>query len=1183
MQAARRFVATISGKVPLRTVLIVPFVLQIIAIVGLTGYLSYLAGKQAIEDLVSQLQEEVSDRVTDKLNTYLEAPQTINQINAGAIRLGLLNLNDVQSLDRYLWRQMKEFKDLTFIAIATETGNYIGIGRRPFFEFRLGILDRSMDGVTRTWSMGSQGNRATVREPLTNFDPRARSWYKAAVNKGRATWSTIYTARDTNQLLLPASQPVYGLNGELLGVVTATLTPSSLSEFLQELKVGDTGQTFIMERNGLLVATSTDEPPIRRSNQGVEERLLAIYSGNEVTRAIARHLEDEFADLTQIKTNQTLDYEFGGDRYFVQVKPLYDMSSEYLQEMQDLNWLVVVVVPESEFTGKIKENIRNTALLCLAALVVSIIISIVTSRWITKPLFELSQASESLSQGNWNQQVNARGSLELKTLGRAFNHMSHQLKLSHEQLAEYSKGLEKLVAERTEALRQSEEKFSTAFRFSPEPIAIATLADGKIIDANDSYLKRTGYSEEEVIGKSAKDLNLWVDPQDAQKVVQTLQEQGFIHNLEIDYRKKSGEIGTVLLSAEVIELNGEPCVLYVNSDISDRKQAEVALQQAKEAAEAANRAKSEFLANMSHELRTPLNAILGFTQVMLNDAQASTRQKDNLNIISRSGEHLLALINDVLDMSKIEAGRVTLNPTSFDLYYLLETLTEMLELRAKSKGLQLILDLAPGVPQYVKTDENKLRQVLINLLGNAVKFTHDGGVTLRVRQQTPATADSKSATIPASTEGEPPGDETQNAIVLQFEVEDTGTGIAPHEISKLFKPFVQTETGRQSNQGTGLGLTISRHFVQLMGGDITVTSTVGQGSIFQFEIQAQASSSTELTTPKTTRRVVGLAPGQPTYRILVVDDVRDNRLLMTQLIEPFGFEVQEASNGREAIALWERWHPHLIWMDMRMPVMDGYEATRQIRNKESIVKGQSSTESIVNRQPSQSSIVNRQSLSESIVNRQSLSESIVNRQLPIASNPESNDPEPLTTDHPPLTTDPQPLTTDHPPLTTDHPPLTTDHLPLTTDPQPLTKIIALTASAFEEERGVVLGAGCDDLVRKPFRASTIWEKLAEHLGVEFLYSDDVLITVADLTVQPSPLYIAPMSRYQAKATLTPERLQVMSIEWIDALHQAAVSGDDALALSLVAQIPKAHADLAIALTQLIDDFRLDTVSDLTER
>lgn len=370
---------------------------------------------------------------------------------------------------------------------------------------------------------------------------------------------------------------------------------------------------------------------------------------------------------------------------------------------------------------------------------------------------------------------------------------------------------------------------------------------------------------------------------------------------------KTGEINIVVQIGNQLEVALQQAQLLTQTQRQSQ-----ALQSAAFAADAANRAKSEFLANMSHELRTPLNAILGFTQIMSHDKTLLPEHQRNLTIINRAGEHLLDLINDILEMSKIEAGKTTLNVHNFDLIHLLNNLQEMMQGRAAAKGLQLKFEYLANIIKHIQADESKLRQVLLNILGNAIKFTETGSVTLRVR-------------MGAGNWGE------KNTQSLIFEVEDTGIGISNDEMSLLFEAFGQTEAGRNSQQGTGLGLAISRKYVQLMGGDITVTSTVGVGSTFSFHLQVGLVSADEILHQSTARSVIGLASQQGEYRILVVDDVADSRLLLVKLLSSIGFVVQEATNGQEAVAIWQQWHPQLIFMDMRMSVMDGYTATSFIR------------------------------------------------------------------------------------------------------------------------------------------------------------------------------------------------------------------------------------------------------------
>ncbi len=350
-------------------------------------------------------------------------------------------------------------------------------------------------------------------------------------------------------------------------------------------------------------------------------------------------------------------------------------------------------------------------------------------------------------------------------------------------------------------------------------------------------------------------------------------------------------------------------------EIAERKRAEAALLQAKETAEAANRAKSVFLANMSHELRTPLNAILGFSELMTRDPKLSPAQAENLAIINRSGEHLLGLINDVLDLAKIEAGRTALQEHAFDLHRLLDDLGDLFQLRAAAKGLVLHVTRAADVPQFVDADEGKLRQVLINLLGNAVKFTSAGSVDLFV--------------APVASQS------TAAICRLRCVVQDTGPGIPPKELATIFEPFVQGASGHTAPEGTGLGLPISRRFARLMGGDLNAFSTgiPGEGSRFEVVLPLRLAAITDVAPAQSTRaqHAIGLEPGQPVYRLLVVEDHAASRQLLVELLLQLGFAVRTAANGLEALQVWAEWQPHLIWMDMRMPVMDGHEATRQIK------------------------------------------------------------------------------------------------------------------------------------------------------------------------------------------------------------------------------------------------------------
>jgi len=529
------------------------------------------------------------------------------------------------------------------------------------------------------------------------------------------------------------------------------------------------------------------------------------------------------------------------------------------------------------------------------------------------------------------------------------------------------------------------------------------------------------------------------------------------------------------------------------------KQRTQELETATLAADAANRAKSQFLASMSHELRTPLNGILGFAQLMAHDPLLPTIHRENLEIILHSADHLLELINGVLDMSKIEAGHTTLNFDSCDLTLLLDSLQETFQLKAAGKGLQLVMEQGADVPRYVCTDGGKLRQILMNLLSNAIKFTATGTVSLRVSSQPldPKTVRQRQPGCETCSQGK---DAPQlPAYELQFEIEDTGVGITPADLRTLFQPFVQTESGRQSSQGTGLGLAISQKFAHLLGGVIQISSVLHQGTRVQLVIPVCQTAAIAPPREQTAPKVLGLMPHQPVYRLLIVEDRWTHRRLLNQMLAPLGFEVRQAENGQVAVNQWEQWQPHLIWMDIRMPVMDGYEAIRQIREREQAGFPQGS----ISPSPANPAVAPQQVR------------------------------EPW-------------------------------HEVSSEAPKGRTKIIALTASAFDNERERLLEMGCDDFVRKPFQEQEIFAKLHEHLGVQFIYADQ----------EPAAAIAADV--------LSPESLATLPADWLKNFREATIELRIETMLSLIHQLRDRYPNLANRLTELTETFQYDQLIALLD-
>lgn len=1071
------WLSNVAKTVPLRRILVVPFVLQIGLAVGLTGWLSIRNGQQAVNDVASQLRSEVTARIQQYLQTYVETPHKINQLNANGVRLGEVDVQNLSALEQHLWYQLETFDSVTAIYVGSEYGEHVAVERNDEGRFQVKLSGEASGHEIRIYAADRPGSYTKLLRSRPNYDPRTRPWYQSAVKSRTANWGGIYRLFATPKYVLNASLPIYDSRGSLLGVAAVDFSLTGISQFLRSLTIGRSGETFIVERRtGLLVGSSATQQPYIITNptapitQQNPVRVQAAQSSDPLTRQTTQYLQQRFGNFAQIGKAQQLDFDLNGQRQFLQVVPL--------TTQEGLDWLIVVVVPESDFMDQIQLNTRNTILLCLGAFGFAIVLGILTARWITQPILSLASAAESISKGNLDQTVPMNGTKELNLLAQVFNRMVTQLRESWSALEKTNEELESRVEQRTTEIAdknlqlqqeiRERQKVEAALKTSETELRLmfAAMTDTVIVfDAQGHYLKyiqtqssseqpdvdRTGKTVFEVLPETVARSVFEAIQQALHLQAQSKETRQFRKNIFVEYCL-SVENREMWFLASVSPLSDQ-AVLWVARDITKLKRTEIALKQAKEAADAANLAKSQFLSNMSHELRTPLNIILGFTQLLLRNSSFDARQRDYLDTINRSGEDLLTLINDVLEMSKIEAGRVTVNNTNFDLYELLDRLQQMFTLKARSKGLQLIFEQSSEVPQYIYADESKLRQVLVNLIGNAIKFTQIGRIKVTVEPEPPLTTD-------------------QPSLSLKFSVQDTGCGIASSDFDRLFEPFVQTASGYQSQEGTGLGLPISQRFARLMGGDLRVESALGQGSTFTFKIQTRTVVAGAIPKPVPSRQVIGLEPGQPRYRILITEDKPENRRLLVELLEPLGFEIREAPDGQRAIEVWQEWSPDLIWMDIRMPVMNGFEATQAIKTA-------------------------------------------AGDQAPV--------------------------------------------------------IIALTGSAFEEDRMKAIAVGFDDFVRKPMRTSLIFEKMAERLGVRYIYADPL----------DSPTR-SEEKAFALVASLTAEDLSVMSIDWIAQLHQAALSVDAKQVQALIEQIPDSYDHLTGGLMDLLDRLCFEELIELTQ-
>ncbi|MBF2004350.1 MAG: response regulator [Chlorogloeopsis fritschii C42_A2020_084] len=776
-------VSKVSDKVPLRIVLVVPFILQIFAAVGLTGYLSLRNGQKAVNEMVVNLQTEVGDRIDQHLDSYAAATRYLTQINGEQIDLGLLNPENPDRLAQFLFKQVKTY-NVGYILYGSKTGNFIASGyyRESTIpnhgnpDISLVLLNRYGNRDLYNYTTDTQGKPVKLFEITKNYQFQKEGWYTKSVETGKPGWSEIYQWETNNYpLALATSRPIYDQQGNLIGSIGVEQRLSQISDFLRQIKVSQSSKIFILERTGFLVASSSDTPVFSVVAQK-PQRLQGTQIKDTLIQATSNYLTEKFGDLKTIKISQQLDFIVNGQRQFVQVSPW--------QDEWGLDWLVVVAMPESDFMGQINANTLNTIWLCIIALVLATVLGIYTSRWIARPILRLSRASEAIAQGELDQEVETSGVKELGVLAQSFNRMAQQLRDSFTALEKTNQELELRVEQRTAELKY-----------------------------------------------------------------------------------------------------------------------------AKEAADNASKAKSDFLANMSHELRTPLNGILGYAQILLRSEPMTDKGRKGINIIHQCGSHLLMLINDILDLAKIEAQKMELSPSDFHFPSFLQGIAEICRIRAEQKGIAFVYQPDADLPTGVRGDEKRLRQVIINLLGNAIKFTEQGSVTFKV------------GTIEKSP---------QNSYKIRLQIQDTGVGMKPEELEKIFMPFEQVGNTKTQAEGTGLGLAISQKIALLMGSMLEVQSELGQGSTFWFDVELPEAQNWAHSS-RSVRQGTIVGYQGVIRKVLVVDDRWENRSVLNSLLEPIGFEVVEAINGQEGLDKAVTENPDLIVTDLVMPIVDGFEMLRHLR------------------------------------------------------------------------------------------------------------------------------------------------------------------------------------------------------------------------------------------------------------
>ncbi len=783
-----------SNRRSIRTMLIWPPVILTALAVSLTAWFAVRSGDDTVDDMSQFLARAVALRIDTKVRQFMAVPPLVNRLDADALELGRLDLSREDSWQPFFARKLRAFPSAVYNFIGLPDGEFYGARHNAKGEIEIVHAGKSTGGHSTYYALEPGDRAGEVVNVFKNFDPRTRPWYKSAVEAGKAVWSPIYRHFVIKDMCITASLPVYGKDGKLLGVIAVDYVLSQISAFLRSLSIGRTGWACIVDPEGFIVATSLDEPTYVEED-GKVRRLTLEDSWDARLRAQA---------AGQKYTGDDSDFSFTTKAGRVMA------VSTSLKDEFGLGWRLVVAVPVRDFTGPVERAFWYMAALCLAAVLLTVLASFSTAKWIVRPLERIRASAGALAKGRFRARIPENRKDELGDLSRVFNDMAGQLR----------------------------ESFAA-------------------LEARSDIIVR--------------------------------------QNREL-------EIKVAERTAELTHANEE-------------------LKTAMERAEGASQAKSEFLANISHEIRTPMNGVLGMAELLLN-SPLNREQEEYLTTLKTSAAALLGLLNDILDLSKIEARGVELRSAPFSPGGLLEASSAMFAPLAEARGIGLKVELDPALPPLLAGDEDKLRQILVNLVSNALKFTEQGEVVLSARlSEAPAV----SGPVGSESDGSEPG----GLVRVTFSVKDTGIGIAPGDLARVFEMFTQVDGALTRRRGgSGLGLSIAGRLAEAMGGRLEVESVPAEGSEFFFTVALPEAS------PGKRSEDLDAAPEQGVrgLSILLAEDNMVNRLVAEKLLEMEGHSVHAVEDGLEALERLATQRFDLVVLDVQMPRLDGLETVRRIRS-----------------------------------------------------------------------------------------------------------------------------------------------------------------------------------------------------------------------------------------------------------
>jgi signal transduction histidine kinase/HAMP domain-containing protein len=866
-----RLLRLVKG-IPLSRVLVVPFLLQISLAVGLIGYLSFRNEQKAVNEVSSELRRGIANRVDQNLQTFLSTPHQVLHSNQNALQLGLVNMQDLTAWEPFLMQQLEIFPPAAAIAISNEQREHLSVEKLSNNNFLIKNSGKSNNYELYSYKIDNRGKRTQLPEVGKNFDPRSRPFYQRAVSDRRFGFSPILIPLTDKTLLLSANEPIYDSQGKLLGVSNTLTRLSQIADNLRNIKVGKSGQIVIMQPSGLLVASSTGEEPVRIKN-GLPSRLAVSQSSNSLTQATFEYLSRKFGNLNRIQSLQQLEFSFRGQRQFLEVRPFEGKpdvdwiiavvipEADFMEEI-NRHAQITILLCLAAFALTAVLAILISRWIAQSVMFLNIAAKALAIKATTKNLAKEKKSA-----------VIVQGIAELEVLAQSFNQMTQELQTSFTELTTANEELELRVEQRNQELQQEiQERIHNERRLRQHSLALAELANYRAVANGDLETACKFITEKAANALAVERVSIWLYNSNRTKLQcvdlyessQNKHSAGLERNradypvyfqalasartMTVSDTRKDPRVqefwddllepknivalidAPILAGAEVVgmvfheqvktprqwELSEQNFVgaiadfVALTLEVSDRQRAEVALRQAKEAAEVANRAKSNFLGNMSYELRTPLNSILGITEALQDQVfgPLTKEQRQSLSTIEHSGQHLLELINNMLNLAKIESGKMDLELTPTSIQKLCDSSLGFVKQLAFKKNIQLSTEIPEDIGT-IQVDQRRMQQLLINLLSNAVKFTPEGGeVWLEVQ--------------PVATQER-----------IYFSVVDTGIGIEPENLPNLFQPFVQVQNSYTRRYGgAGLGLSLVRQIAELHGGSVAVYSQLDKGSRF---------------------------------------------------------------------------------------------------------------------------------------------------------------------------------------------------------------------------------------------------------------------------------------------------------------------------------------------------------------